>query len=255
MKKIKQKNVEMKKKKNPSLSLMMGVYNEEQNIESVYREAKKVLLKAKIPFEIIFIEGGSTDNSYKILQNLSKKNKDCFVVKSNKSPGKKAEAGLRIARGKYASFMCSDGQDDPSMIPKAIKLLESNKADFVKGKRIKRTFIERKIISMVFNNLVRILHPIGINDINGHPKVFRKEFLKGVYFISEYESIDLEIMLRAHHRGYRVVEIPLVERTRKEGKSSTNFSVAFRIFTDIFSYKWGRKHVLLLESLRQQASA
>src|SRR5437868_7137930 len=114
----------------PLLSLALNVYNEEDNLEKIYNECDTVLKKAKIPHEIIFIEGGSTDNSWKILKALSKKNENCIAIQAESAPGQKINAGIKIARGKYFGYMCSDGQDNPEVIPEYIKLLEDGKADF-----------------------------------------------------------------------------------------------------------------------------
>lgn len=245
MKKLKQKNLKREKDKSPLLSLIMGVYNEEQNLKNVYDEARKIFLKAKISYEIVFMEGGSVDNSWKLLQDLAKKNDDCRVIKTEKAPGSKIEAGLRVARGKYIALMCSDGQDNPNVLPKFIKLLEENKADFVKAKRVNRVFWERKVISMIYNVSCRILFGLNLKDINMHPKVFRRELVKGINLISKGESVDLEIMLRARRKGYKVIEIPIKERVRGGGSSSVNPSVALNMIKDMFSYKWGEKNRLL----------
>src|ERR1035437_5042438 len=141
------KKITTAKAKIPLLSLALNIYNEEKNIERTYMECKDVLTKAKISHEIILVEGGSSDNSWKILQNLAKKDKDCRVFQTDMEPGKKVNKGMKEARGKYFGYMCSDGQDDPNVLPSFIKLLEENKADFVKAKRINRSCWQRKLIS------------------------------------------------------------------------------------------------------------
>jgi glycosyltransferase involved in cell wall biosynthesis len=225
----------------PLLSLSFNVYNEEKNLEKVYKECKGILKKAKIDYEIIFVEGGSSDNSWKVLQRLAKRNKDCRVFQSEMEPGKKVNKGMKEARGKYFGYMCSDGQDNPNVLPKFIKLLESNKADFVKARRVNRVFWERKVISRVYNRLADFLFGLGLSDINMHPKVFRRELVKGINLISVGESVDLEVVLKAHKKGYRILEIPVRERVRGGGKSSVNPSVAFNMIKDMLSYKWGAK--------------
>ncbi len=225
----------------PLLSLSLNVYNEEKNIEKVYKECEDVLNKAKISHEIIFIEGGSKDNSWKVLKELAKKHKNCIVLQAEMEPGKKLNAGMKVAKGKYFGYICSDGQDNPDVLPKCIRILEENKADFVKGKRIDRMYWQRRLISKVYNELSRLLFGINLSDINMHPKVFRSELIKGIDLISRCESVDLEIVLRAHKKGYKIVEIPVRERVRGGGKSSVTSSVAFNMLKDMISYKWGSK--------------
>lgn len=235
----------MIKNTSPLVSLALNVYNEEKNIDKIYKECRSVFKKAKIPYEIIFIEGGSSDNSWKILQNLAKKNNDVKVIRAEMGPGQKINAGMKAAKGKYFGYMCSDGQDNPGVIPEYIKLLEEKRADFVKGKRVERMYWQRRIISRTYNQLSRVLFGLNLRDINMHPKIFRRELVKGINLISRCESVDLEIVLRAHKKGYRIVERPIKERIRAGGKSSVNIKVALKMFLDIVSYKWGDKSKML----------
>lgn len=225
----------------PLLSLSLNVYNEEKNIVKIYKECKEVLKNAKISYEIIFIEGGSSDNSWNILKELAKKDKDCRVLQAEMEPGKKLNAGMKVAKGKYFGYICSDGQDNPDVLPKCIRMLEEKKADFVKGKRVERMYWQRRLISRVYNGLAGLLFGLNLTDINMHPKVFRRELVNGIDLMSNSESVDLEIVLRAQKKGYKIVEIPVRERIRRGGKSSVNFSVALKMFIDIISYKWGNK--------------
>lgn len=228
----------------PLLSLSFNVYNEEKNLEKVYLECKKVLDRAKISHEFIFVEGGSKDKSWEVIKKITNKNKNCKGVQAETEPGRKVNAGLKIAKGKYIGYMCSDGQDNPNIIPQSIKLLEENKADFVKARRIDRVFWERKVISTIYNALCRIIFGFKLKDINMHPKIFKRDLVKNVELISRGESIDLEIVLRAHKKRYRIIELPIHERKRQGGKSSVNFMVAWHMITDMFSYKWGQKSKL-----------
>jgi glycosyltransferase involved in cell wall biosynthesis len=231
-----------KKKENiPLLSLSFNVYNEEDNLEEVFKECKGILDKAKISHEIIFVEGGSKDNSWKILQKIAKKNKDCKILQVDMEPGKKVNAGMKAAKGKYFGYMCSDGQDNPNIIPNCIKLLEEGKADFVKGNRVDRAYWQRKVISRIYNFCCRVIFGLNLRDVNMHPKVFRRELVKGIDLISSSESVDLEVVLRAQRKGYKIVELPVEERDRDGGKSSVNLTVAMKMIKDMLSYKWGNK--------------
>jgi glycosyltransferase involved in cell wall biosynthesis len=229
----------------PLLSLSLNVYNEEENLERVYKECKNILNRAKISHEIIFIEGGSKDNSWKILQKIAKKDKSCKILQVEMEPGKKLNAGMRVAKGKYFGYLCSDGQDNPNIIPKCVKLLEEGKADFVKGNRVDRAYWQRKVISRIYNFCCRMIFGLNLRDVNMHPKVFRRELVKNIKLISSSESVDLEIVLRAQRKGYKIIELPVEERDRDGGKSSVNLSVAINMIKDMLSYKWGSKSRIL----------
>jgi len=235
--------------KSPLLSLSLNVYNEENNLERVYKEIKDVLRKAKVFHELIFIEGGSRDNSWKILQKIAKKDKACKILQVDMEPGKKLNAGMKVAKGKYYGYLCSDGQDDPDIIPKCIKMLEAGKADLVKGNRIDRAYWQRKVISRIYNFCCRMLFGLSLKDVNMHPKVFRRELIKDINLISTSESVDLEIVLRAQRKRYKIIELPIEERDRDGGKSSVNLSVALKMIRDMLSYKWGEKARVLKKSL------
>jgi glycosyltransferase involved in cell wall biosynthesis len=229
----------------PLLSLSLNVYNEEENLERVYGECKSILDKAKITHEIIFIEGGSRDNSWKVLQKIAKKDKNCKILQVEMEPGKKLNAGMRVAKGKYFGYLCSDGQDNPNIIPKCVKLLEEGKADFVKGNRVDRAYWQRKVISRIYNFCCRVIFGLNLRDVNMHPKVFRRELVKNITLISSSESVDLEIVLRAQREGYKIIELPIEERDRDGGKSSVNLTVAINMIRDMISYKWGSKSRIL----------
>lgn len=230
-----------KMKNIPLLSLHFNVYNEEKNLEKVFKEVKEILEKSKISYELIFVEGGSKDKSWEILQKLAERHKNVRVFQYGFAPGEKLNKGMKEARGKYFGYMCSDGQDNPKIIPESISLLEQGKADFVKAKRTTRVFWERKIISRVYNFICRILFGLNLKDINMHPKIFKRELIKGVNLISKGESVDLEIVLRAQKKGYKFIEIPVNERKRAGGGSSVNLAVTFKMIKDMLSYKWGSK--------------
>jgi hypothetical protein len=83
-----------------------------------------------------------------------------------------------------------------------------------------------------------------------HPKIFKRDLVKNIDLISSSESVDLEIILRANKKGYRIIELPTKERDREGGKSSVGINVALKMIKDMFSYKWGEKGKLLNKTFR-----
>lgn len=94
-----------------------------------------------------------------------------------------------------------------------------------------------------------MLFGLSLKDVNMHPKVFRRELIKDINLISTSESVDLEIVLRAQRKRYKIIELPIEERDRDGGKSSVNLSVALKMIRDMLSYKWGEKARVLKKSL------
>lgn len=227
----------------PLLSLILNVYNEEKNVKRVFYEVKKVLDKSKTSYELIFSESGSVDKSFEIIKKIEKEYPRivrALKVKEN-SPGAKLIAAFGISKGKYIGFLCSDGQDDPSIIPKAIKLLQEGKADFVKGRRINRENFKRVFVSRCYNLFAFLLFGTQSSDINGHPKIFSRKVLNQFQLISRHESIDLEIFVKAKLLGLKIIEIPVIERIREGGGSSVGISVTLKFIKDMLSYKFGIK--------------
>lgn len=234
------------------LSLILNVYNEEANIEIVFKEIIKILKKAKISYQIIFSESGSTDKSYEILKSIEKrypKNVVVLKVKEN-SPGAKLQAGFKKTKGKYVGFMCSDGQDDPEVLPKFIDILEKEHVRLVKGTRIKRENFKRLIISRLYNLFGFLLFGINSSDINGHPKIFLRELLPILKLQSKNESIDLEIFIKCKSMKYRIVEIPVCEKNREGGGSSVGMIVILKFIRDMLSFKFGKKSRLFSKWLK-----
>lgn len=231
----------------PLLSLILNVFNEEKNVEGVFYEIKKVLDISKISYELIFSESGSIDNSFKILKKIEKKYPEYVTVLKVKenTPGAKLQAGFKKAKGKYVGFMCSDGQDDPILIPKAIKLLEEGRADFVKGRRTNRENFKRHVISRCYNLIAFFLFGTNSSDINGHPKIFSRRFLSELKLTSKHESIDLEIFVKSKLLKLRIIEIPVLERIREGGGSSVGLKVILKFIWDMLSYRFGHKRKLL----------
>jgi dolichol-phosphate mannosyltransferase len=98
--------------------------------------------------------------------------------------------------------------------------------------------LKRKIISIGYNTLLRVLFNMNIRDVNSGYKVFRKKIIEGMDFLSESPFIDAEIFLRARKRGGTILEYPLIFRPRKQGVSKVaRMSVLFRTFYDMVKYR------------------
>lgn len=232
------------KKNRPKLSVILPMYNEEKAIRSVAEELIKILKKNKISHQIILVEGGSTDDSFKIIKQLGKKYSQCIAIGNGKLLGEKIIRGLKEVKGKYVGIMYSDGQVDPSVIPSFLKILDREKFDMVKGSRRSRKGFSRSVTSILFNIISRLFFSIQSKDINGHPKIFSSKLISVMNLQVKDVTIDLEIIIKAKILNLKIKEIIVDERNRVGGSSSVRFITALRTFMHILSYKWGSNKML-----------
>ena len=122
------------------LSIIIPVLNEEKNVELLHKSIANSLKKWKIGYEIIFIDDGSTDNSYNLLAKLHKRDKGIKVIKFAGNFGQTSawDAGIKAAKGRYIITMDSDLQNDPSDIPRMLNAIKNSDYDAISGWRTNR---------------------------------------------------------------------------------------------------------------------
>jgi glycosyltransferase involved in cell wall biosynthesis len=218
------------------LSLTLPVHNEEDIIEKVVEEVIKALDKCKITYEIILVENGSKDRSLDKLIILSKKHKTIRYFISPQGYGSAILKGLRESKGKYVSFMPSDGQVDLSILQKLID--NAPVYDLVKVKRVSRENLGRTFVSLSFDLIIHILFGSVLLDINGDPKIFLREKLKLLKLKSNDSFINTELIIKISKLKWSVLEIPIENINRYGGKSTRHFGTYTEFFRNIFNYKF-----------------
>ncbi len=199
------------------LSIVIPLYNEEESLPELYKELKKVLSKYK--YEIIFIDDGSTDNSFNILLKLKKNDKNIKIIKFKRNYGKSyaLEAGFRNVTGDYIITMDADLQDNPFEIDNLVKAIKSNEYDAISGWKYRRYDPLSKVIaSRFFNFIVRIFTGIKLHDMNCGLKIYKKDTIKDLHL---YGSMHRYIPVLLKFDGYKFGEIKVKHRARKYGKS------------------------------------
>jgi glycosyltransferase involved in cell wall biosynthesis len=222
--------------KQPKLSMVLSMFNEEKAIKTVVEELIGILKKNKISHQIILVEGGSRDNSFKVAKQLEKKFPQCIALHYGEFLGEKIIRGLKEVKGEYVGIMYSDGQVDPYIIPSFLKILDGGKVDLVKGIRRGRKGFIKRTTSKFFNLISQILLFIPSRDINGHPKIFSSKLIPKFDLHDKDVTIDLEIMVKARRMKLRIKEILVDERDRAGGISSVRAIVAIRTFLHILFY-------------------
>lgn len=213
------------------LSVVLPLYNEEENIENAIRSAEKFLLTSKIPFEIIAVNDGSKDRSGEILKQLQKSTQNLVLVehKRNLGYGAALRSGFSKARGELIFFTDSDLQIRIEEVENFLKKLDSY--DFVVGYRLNRQDLwHRRSFSWIFNLLGRILFGIRVRDLNCAAKLFRAEMIKSLSLSSQGFLINLEIFALAQKRGFKFLELPVTHFPRLKGKP---LSSPYQIFENL----------------------
>lgn len=224
----------------PQLSLVLPIHNQEDIINKVVKDVIKVLKNSRIDFELILVENGSTDNTFKVIESISNTNPRIKAIKAKKGYGSAIIRGLSIAKGKYVSYMPSDGQLDPLLLPKLFKIIKTEKYDLVKIKRITRESQIRKYRSLIFNILTRLLFKIKVKDINGSPRIFLKNWLPILKMRSRDSFIDAEMAIKAYYLGWKIKEIRALTLPRLGGKSTVNIKTVIEFLKNLIHYKRSR---------------
>lgn len=220
----------------PYLSILIPVYNEEQNVLRLYLKIKQILKYYKETYEIIFVDDGSKDRTSKILEELSYRDEAVKTIVFRRNFGKSAalSAGFSHAKGEIIITMDGDLQDDPNEIPRFIKALRNY--DMVSGWKFKRKDpITKTLPSLLFNNLTSVITGIKMHDFNCGFKAYRKKVVKDLKI---YGEMHRYIPALAHWKGYKVGEIPVKHHARKFGKSKYGAGRLIKGLLDLITVKF-----------------
>lgn len=211
-------------------SIVIPVLNEEESLRELVAKIKKVLSSYKKPYEIVFVDDGSTDRTLEILQILEKENREIRIFSFRRNLGKSYALmlGFREARGKIIVTMDADLQDDPKNIKELQARLIRGNYDIVTGwRRQRRDNLFKVFSSKLFNYIVSSLFGIKIHDLNSGLKMYKKDATKDLKL---YGGMHRFIPIIASELGYRVGEQEVMHYPRKYGESKYKAS---KIITDI----------------------
>jgi glycosyltransferase involved in cell wall biosynthesis len=201
------------------LSVVIPVFNEEGNLEVLHREIKETCDALGRSYEVIFVDDGSRDGSFRVLSSLQKKDRRVKVLRLRKNFGQTAalSAGFDYARGQVVVSLDADLQNDPHDIPQLLAKIEEG-YDIVNGWRRKRKdrFITRRLPSILANGLIARITGIKLHDFGCTLKAFRGEVIKSIRLYGELHRFIPAI---ASNIGVRIAEIPVNHRPRRRGKS------------------------------------
>lgn len=220
-----------------SVSIVIPVFEEEESLPHLYKAIKEVMDKVKNPYEIVFIDDGSKDNSLRVLEGLHKSDKNVVVVAFRKNFGQTAAmaAGFEYAKGDIIITMDADLQNDPTDIPKLIEKIKDS--DVVSGwrKNRKDPFISRKLPSMLANGLISKVTGVKLHDYGCTLKAYRKEVISNVRLYGEMHRF---IPALASWVGATITEVETTHHPRKFGKSKYGISRTIRVILDLITVKF-----------------
>ena len=229
------------------VSVIIPLLNESDSLDELYSSIRQVMMSRSFSFELIFIDDGSTDDSWKIIKQLSKESESVKGIRFFKNYGKSQalHIGFLKAKGNVVFTMDADIQDDPEEIPELYDMIINENYDLVSGWKKKRydSIIFKNIPSKIFNFAARLTSGIKLNDFNCGLKAYKSEVIKN---IEVYGEMHRYIPVLAKNEGFNRIGQKIVKhRPRKYGKTKFGPSRFIHGFLDLitiwFISKFGKR--------------
>tara|TARA_B100001758_G_scaffold2975_1_gene2409 strand:- start:246 stop:1172 length:927 start_codon:yes stop_codon:yes gene_type:complete len=215
------------------VSVIIPVFNEVESIKELYAQLKKGL-EQYTPYEIIFVDDGSSDGSVETIKKLSELDNSIIFIQFHRNYGKSAalSEGFKYANGNYVVTMDADLQDDPSEIKNLINKLEEG-YDLVSGwKKDRKDPLSKRLPSKLFNFVTRIVTGVRIHDFNCGLKIYKKAVVKTLEL---YGGRHRYIPAMAGQKRFKVTEIIVNHRPRIYGETKYGGSRLFHGLFDLIS--------------------
>ena len=227
----------------PKYSIVVPFHNEEENVTQLYARLKSVMEQVGDSFELVLVDDGSSDRTYKLLEEIAAVDSRVLVVKLRRNFGQTSAlaAGFDNSNGDYIIAMDGDLQHDPNEIPAFIEKLEEG-YDVVSGWRKERidNFVMRRIPSRCANWLMAKLSEVDIHDFGTTFKAYRREIIHNIPLYGEMHRF---IPALAAWYGASICEIPIKNVMRERGKSHYGIGRTFRVFFDLLTIRFLLKHM------------
>ncbi|MBP1677882.1 MAG: glycosyl transferase family 2 [Bacteroidetes bacterium] len=219
------------------ISIVVPLYNEEESLEKLYEWVERVMTENKFSYEIIFINDGSTDKSWKIIESLSKKTPAVRGIKFRNNYGKSPAlyCGFKAAKGDVVITMDADLQDSPDEIPELYKMITSENYDLVSGWKKKRydSKLTKNIPSKIYNATARKVTGLKLHDMNCGLKAYKNEVVKN---IEVYGEMHRYIPYLAKNAGFsNIGEKVVVHRKREFGTTKFGLNRFVNGYLDLIS--------------------
>ena len=227
----------------PKFSIVVPFHNEEENVTNLYARLKQVMEQVGHTFELVLVDDGSSDRTYKLLEEIAAVDSRVLVVKLRRNFGQTSAlaAGFDHASGEYILSMDGDLQHDPNEIPNFLEKLEEG-YDVVSGWRKERidNFVMRRFPSRCANWLMAKLSGVDIHDFGTTFKAYRREVIQNIPLYGEMHRFSPAL---ASWYGASICEIPIRNVMRQKGKSHYGISRTFRVFFDLLTIRFLLKYM------------
>ena len=222
---------------NPDLSLVIPLIDEAESLPELTAWIEKVMQENRFSYEVIFVDDGSSDDSWKVIEDLHNRNPNIKGLKFQRNYGKSAglNEGFRAATGEVVITMDADLQDSPDEIPELRRMILEDGFDMVSGWKKKRydNRFTKNIPSKFFNAVTRSVSGIRLHDFNCGLKAYRNRTVKG---IEVYGEMHRYIPVLAKWAGFKKIGEKVVEhRARKYGRSKFGWRRFVNGFLDLMS--------------------
>src|SRR5579875_2653183 len=222
----------------PKYSIVVPFHNEEDNVTALYDRLKAVMEQVGDSFELVFVDDGSSDRTYKLLEEIAAVDSRVLVVKLRRNFGQTSAlaAGFDHAEGDFILAMDGDLQHDPAEIPAFLEKLEEG-YDVVSGWRAQRkdNAVMRRFPSRIANWTMAKLSGVNIHDFGTTFKAYRREVIHNIPLYGEMHRF---IPALASWYGASICEVPISNPAREAGKSHYGISRTFRVFFDLLTIRF-----------------
>jgi len=229
------------------LSVVIPLLNEQNSLEELVVKISSVVKKLELNYEIILIDDGSKDDSWKSIIEITSSNKNVKALRFLKNYGKSQalSAGFKASKGDVIITMDADLQDDPNEIPELYRLVKEEKFDLVSGwKKVRYdSYFSKNIPSKVFNWAARITSGVKLNDFNCGIKAYKKDLINQIKLTG---GMHRYIPVLAKNAGYsKITEKVVIHHPRKHGKTKYGYDRFIKGFLDLitlwFIHKFGKR--------------
>src|SRR6266566_4158408 len=219
-------------------SIVVPFFNEQENIPPLYMRLTEVMDGIGEPYELVFVDDGSKDNTFKVLSDIYEHDRRVNIVRLRRNFGQTAalKAGFDFARGEVIISMDGDLQHDPDEIPRFVEKIEEG-YDLVSGWRHQRkdAWLTRQVPSRVANWMMAKLSGIELHDFGTTFKAYRREIIQEIQLYGELHRF---IPALAGSSGAKIAEVPIENPHRKNGRSNYGIGRTIRVFLDLMIVKF-----------------